>query len=178
MDGLDDQVIEAAQRSHPLGAGHDEASGGVSNPNLPKQPPFVGVLPAPRTPVRELTFGEQDLGSLRRALSEWSAQELLGTDATQELVLAVNELATNSIRYGGGQGKALLWREDDTLLCEIQDAGHIADPLAGRAPASPDQHTGRGLWLVRELCDAVQIRSSAHGTAIRVHKQLAGAAEG
>lgn len=28
---------------------------------------------------------------------------------------------------------------------------------------------GRGLWLANEMCDLVQIRSSAHGTVIRVH---------
>lgn len=139
------------------------------------QRPFTGTLPPPPVHVKELSFSAEDLGTVRRVLSDWSSQELLGTGAREELVLAVNELTTNSVRYGGGRGRMLLWREQDTLLCEVQDAGHIEDPLIGHSRPSPEQHTGRGLWLVHELCDLVQIRSSAKGTAIRVHKRRDGA---
>jgi anti-sigma regulatory factor (Ser/Thr protein kinase) len=147
VDGLDDQVIEAAQ-------------------------PFEGTLPAPRTPVRGVSFAAGDLAGLRHLISEWTAGESLPREAGEELVLAVNELATNSIRYGDGGGRLLLWREQDTLMCEVQDAGHIQDPLVGRSRPAPDEHTGRGLWLVNELCDLVQIRSSPKGTSVRVHKRL------
>jgi anti-sigma regulatory factor (Ser/Thr protein kinase) len=108
-------------------------------------------------------------------LTTWAGEQRLPAQPTEELVLAVNELATNSIRYGGGRGKLLLWRETDTLVCEIQDAGHIEDPLIGRSRPAHNQHTGRGLWLVHQLCDLVQIHSSPAGTAVRVHKHAADA---
>jgi len=88
-------------------------------------------------------------------------------------VLAVNELATNSIRYGGGRGEMLLWREGQTLLCEIRDEGHITDPLVGRSRPAPEANNGRGLWLANQLCDLVQIRSSPAGSRVRVHKEVA-----
>ncbi len=172
VDGLDDRVIEAAQHSHPFVAGgHGHGSDADDTPR-PTEPArlFEGDLPAPLGAVRELAFGREDLGSLRHALSKWSEGELLGEDASKELVLAVNELTTNSVRYGGGNGRLLLWRERDTLLCEVRDGGYIEDPLAGRSRPGPEQHTGRGLWLVNQLCDLVQIRSSPSGTAIRVQK--------
>jgi anti-sigma regulatory factor (Ser/Thr protein kinase) len=125
--------------------------------------------------VRELHFATAQLGRLRHTLTAWAREQRLAAAPTEELVLAVNELATNSIRYGGGEGKLLLWRETDTLVCEIRDAGHIDDPLIGRSRPAPNQHTGRGLWLVHQLCDLVQIHSSPAGTAVRVHKHAADA---
>ncbi len=172
VDGLDDQVIAAAQHSHPFVAKDGGRDGEATRPDPAMPPgPLEGVLEPPRSSVRELTFTADDLGVLRRFLSEWSAREQLHAEANQELVLAVNELATNSVRYGGGHGTLLLWREQDQLVCEVRDAGHIQDPLIGRSRPAPQQHTGRGLWLVHELCDLVQIRSSASGTVIRVHKR-------
>ena len=34
------------------------------------------------------------------------------------------------------------------------------------------QVAGRGLWLVHELCDLVQLRSSPAGTVVRMHMQV------
>jgi anti-sigma regulatory factor (Ser/Thr protein kinase) len=180
VDSLDDQVIEAAKHSHPFVAG-DRGVADEATHTLPHPPevrdPLSGALPAPRAPTQELTFTEADLVTLRHTLKDWLLREGLGTDATQDLVLAVNELATNSVRYGGGEGRLVLWREHETLMCEIHDAGHIEGPLIGGTRPTPDQHSGRGLWLVHELCDLVQIRSSAAGTAIRVHKRRAASGE-
>jgi two-component sensor histidine kinase len=50
---------------------------------------------------------------------------------TADLVLAVDEVATNSLRHGG-----------------------------------------RGLWMVNQLCDLVQLRSFPDGAAVRVHVYL------
>ena len=174
VDGLDDQVIEAALHSHPFVAGSHASGSEPPDAPRPTEPPrpFDGALPAPLGAVRELAFSREDLASLRHALTKWSEGELLGEDASKELVLAVNELTTNSVRYGGGNGRLLLWREQDTLLCEVRDGGYIEDPLTGRSRPGPEQHTGRGLWLVNQLCDLVQIRSSPSGTAIRVQKHL------
>jgi len=173
MDRLEDHVIEAARSSHAFVA-HE----GESQPNAAyrcaDEParPFAGDLPRPQAAVRELEFDEQGLGVLRRFVSSWGGEEQLELEATEELVLAVNELATNSIRYGGGQGTLRVWRENRELLCEVSDGGYIEDPLVGRRRPAPDAQSGRGLWLVNNVCDLVQIRSSQAGTVVRVHKRL------
>lgn len=176
LDGLDDRVIETAQNTHPWlacdgvsrdGYEHARAVGAPEPPN-----PFAGVLPAPSNPIEELVFAGGNLGELRHAVSGWAEREALGGEHTEELVLAVDELAANSIRYGGGTGTLRCWREADILLCEVQDGGSIEEPLVGRRRPAPEARCGRGLWLVNQLCDLVQIRSAAPGSVVRVHKRL------
>jgi anti-sigma regulatory factor (Ser/Thr protein kinase) len=173
LDGLEDPVIEAAQRTHPLLArdGRIEASAAYSGTHMTPDP-FAGALPTPSAPVRERSFTSEDLAELRRLVSSWGEEESLGTEGSEELVLAVNELTTNSIRHGGGRGTLRLWRDGETLLCEVQDGGRMAEPLVGRVPPAADAHRGRGVWMANQLCDLVQIRSAATGTVVRVHKAL------
>jgi anti-sigma regulatory factor (Ser/Thr protein kinase) len=123
----------------------------------------------------QLEFTIDELGSLRSFVSEAAARTPLARERASDLVLAVNELATNSICHGGGQGTLRMWREQETLLCEVRDGGHIVDAdarLDAERP-SPEAMSGRGLWLVDQLCDSMQIRSSERdGSAVRVEMQL------
>jgi anti-sigma regulatory factor (Ser/Thr protein kinase) len=89
-----------------------------------------------------------------------------------DLVLAVDELATNSLRHGGGRGTLRIWRDDGALVCEVRDAGRIEDPLAGRERPAVDRDGGQGLWMVNQLCDLVQLRTFPSGAVVRVHVYL------
>ena len=174
LDALEDHVIVAAKHMHPLlswdGESHDNEDYACAH-EPPR--PFAGTLPPPRGPLEELEFASADLAQVRHLVSDWArAQELPG-DAVDELVLAVDELATNSIRYGGGAGTLRCWREADILQCEVQDAGWITTPLVGRTRPASDAHSGRGMWLANQLCDLVQIRSTPAGSVVRVHKLIA-----
>jgi len=172
--GSDDHVVEEARRSHAsvIADGGERRDERVFRYAAEPSRPFDRELPAPPAAARELDFAGGQLATVRRFLSEWAAEKELGGEQADELVLAVNELATNSIRYGGGTGRLLAWCDGDgALVCEIRDSGHIEDPLIGRSRPAPNQHTGRGLWLVHQLCDAVEIHSSPAGTAVRVHKR-------
>lgn len=135
--------------------------------------PFDGALPAPSTEPAELPFADRDLGAVRGFVYRGATAASLDVDRAHDLVLAVNELATNSVRHGGGTGTLRMWREADALLCEVQDSGHITEPSVGRVPPTPDQESGRGLWVVNHLCDLVQIHSTPAGTVVRVHMRLA-----
>lgn len=170
LDGLDDDVIEAAQLSHPLiaGAASGRPSAAYRCAHEPPRP-LEDPLPVPCPPIQERAFTVESLHALRRFVSAWASEELLDDERRERLVLAVNELATNSIRHGGGRGLLLVWRESDTLLCEVRDSGHIADPLAGRRRPAVEEHGGRGLWLVNQLCDLVQVRTSPGGSVVRAH---------
>jgi anti-sigma regulatory factor (Ser/Thr protein kinase) len=129
-------------------------------------------LPPPTGAVCELSFGAHDLAGLRTAVARWAASHDLEPARAEELVLAVNELACNSVRFGGGHGALRMWREGEVLLCEVSDRGRIADPRAGRLRPQIQTRAGRGMWIVNQACDVVQVQSSCEGTAVRVHKQL------
>ncbi|HTD57934.1 MAG TPA: ATP-binding protein [Solirubrobacteraceae bacterium] len=134
--------------------------------------PFDGALPPPSAKPEELTFTLHELGAVRRFVLQGATEALLDAGRAHDLVLAVNELATNSVRHGGGSGTLRMWAEPDVLVCEVLDGGHITAAHLEQAPPPPEQHSGRGLWVVNRLCDAVQIRSTPTGSVVRVHMRL------
>ncbi|MCW3067893.1 MAG: putative signal transduction histidine kinase [Solirubrobacterales bacterium] len=174
LDGLDEHVIEAAQRTHPLLAHDGGGSRGSEAYRDPYGDPFAGHLPSHPGDAWEFTFTSEVLADLRRGVAEWADRQLLALESGEELVLAVNELATNSILYAGGRGTLRLWRDGQTVVAEVHDLGRLdAPPLLGRVRPKPDAQRGRGVWIANQLCDLVQIRSTPDGTVVRVHKAVA-----
>ncbi|HEY2719136.1 MAG TPA: ATP-binding protein, partial [Solirubrobacteraceae bacterium] len=131
--------------------------------------PFDGSLSKPPAKCEELAFTVGGLSAVRALVARCGSEAGLGEMGREDLVLAVNELATNSVQHGGGGGMLRVWQELGALVCDVRDRGFIEDPLAGRRRPPIDQYGGRGLWLVNRLCDLVQIRSSPSGTVVRVH---------
>jgi anti-sigma regulatory factor (Ser/Thr protein kinase) len=173
LDALSPSVIDAARRTHPalMHEGISRRNGAfLSFERAPG--PFDGSLPQPPADCEQLSFTRNGIVTIRRLIAARSAEAELGVEAGEDLVLAVNELVTNSVQYGGGGGTLRIWRErEDTLVCELRDHGFIRDPLVGRLQPPIDQHGGRGLWLVNQLCDLAQIRSAPSGTVVRVRMQ-------
>ena len=90
-----------------------------------------------------------------------------------ELVLAVNEVVTNCLIHGPGGGVLRAWTGAGEVVCEVADGGAIDDPLVGRRLPPPDAEGRRGLWMVNQLCDLVELRSGAGGTRVRLHMTCA-----
>jgi Histidine kinase-like ATPase domain len=65
-----------------------------------------------------------------------------------------------------------VWSHPGSVVCQVEDGGHIVDPLAGRRLPRPHVAGGLGLWTVNQLCDLVEVRTSAEGTTVRVHASL------
>jgi anti-sigma regulatory factor (Ser/Thr protein kinase) len=84
-------------------------------------------------------------------------------------VLAVSELANNSLHHGGGRARARVWTQAGSLVCEVSDKGQIARALADRERPPDGVEGARGLWLVNQLCDLLQLRATAQGTVARLH---------
>lgn len=167
---LDAAVVEAARRNHPLVAqrgacGHSDAY--VAPHRRPG--PFHGPLSAAPEWSAALTFQRDELAAVRDFVAEQAERVRLDPPRTADLMLAVNELATNSLRHAGGRGVVRAWADDRALVCEVCDDGRITYPLAGRIRPAHDQPGGRGLWLVNHLCDLVQIRSRPGENIVRVH---------
>jgi len=165
LAALDPLVVHEAHRTHP----------GVWEAGSPKQSddympawPFAGVLADPPGAAPVVRFTSAPFDGMRALVDAHAVQAGLSAARRADLLLAVSELAANSLRHGGGWGELRVWHEDDGLVCEIRDEGVLTDPLAGRRRPSPAETGGRGLWLVNQLCDLAQLRSSAAGTTIRI----------
>ena len=90
-----------------------------------------------------------------------------------DFVLSAHELAANSVMHADGRGLLRLWIQDGSLVCEVSDHGALEDVSAGRRRPDLSGDGGAGLWIVRQACDAVQIRSvPGQGTAVRMQMTL------
>lgn len=130
---------------------------------------FSTPLPDPPYSHLELDFRAGSLGGLRSLVSREAARAGLTDTKVAAVVTAVNEVASNSLRHAGGQGRLRIWPTGDTLICEVRDSGHIDEPLVGRRRPDIGEPGGRGLWMVNQLSELVQVRSSSTGTAVRMH---------
>jgi anti-sigma regulatory factor (Ser/Thr protein kinase) len=173
VEALDTEVIEKAHHSHPVvvadGGSHDSPTYDLRAVAAP----FAEPLPEPPAGADELPFASGTLAGLRQLVKLRAKGAGLPATRAGDLVLAVNELATNSIRHGGGGGVLRVWEAVDTLICEVTDAGRIADPLAGRRRPASGQSGGHGLWLCNQICDLVQLRTFATGSVVRLHTRPA-----
>jgi anti-sigma regulatory factor (Ser/Thr protein kinase) len=165
------EVLNGAEHNHPAVTedGWRRASGAYRDP-LAAGAPFEGALPEPLTEPAEMAFAApHDVEPLRRFVAEQARAEGVDPESADGLVLAVDEVVTNALRYGLRGGLVRIWGENGRVICEVAGGGTIQDPLVGRIRPALDQLGGRGLWIANHFCDLVQIRSSQAGTIVRCH---------
>jgi anti-sigma regulatory factor (Ser/Thr protein kinase) len=168
---LDESVLAEARTSHPLLVRNGETTASTQYDR--SVAPYAGSLAEPTGPVESWDLAEHSLAELRRSVTFAASAAGLEPERTEDLALAVSEAATNTVVHAGGDGELRLWRHDGCIVCEVHDHGRILDPLAGRLPVPIDVPSGRGLWLIHQLCDLVQIRSSAEaGNVVRMHMRV------
>jgi anti-sigma regulatory factor (Ser/Thr protein kinase) len=143
-----DPLITAALPDHPLSAPPENAEIVV-----------VNTITGPRT--------------VRRFAYEFGERAGLPAARLDALMITVHELAVNTILHGGGAGLMSLWTTDDDLVVQIDDGGHITDPLVGRRPPGPFE-VGHGLHVIHEVADLVRVRRDSDGTTVRAHFRLSG----
>jgi len=136
---------------------------------------FDGPLRPPPGPTTEIPFGTDGLRSVRRFVEAAARRAGLSHDRSADVVLAVDEIAANSVLHGGSGGTVRCWTDGDWFVCELDGAGTIVDPLVGRFRPDPDSVGGRGLWLANQLCDLVQIRNTCGGLVVRTRTRIGGA---
>jgi anti-sigma regulatory factor (Ser/Thr protein kinase) len=166
--GLPRSVTRDALLTHPLHSTGGEllpsegyAAGAYRNA-------FAAPLLPPGGAAFRGTYGAGDVPAARRTVAHYARSCGLAEERVEVLELAASELATNSVRHGGGSGSLAMWLEPGAVVIEFSDAGRLIDPLAGRLAPALDADGGRGLYLVNQLCDLVAVRSSDAGTTVRV----------
>lgn len=162
-------VIEEARRSHPyVIERHVELPSPQYRGVVESKSAFMeGPLSAPPTSTAAMAFDAFELGEVRRLVTRVARDAGLDTRASADLVAAANEIATNSVRHGGGSGTLVAWEDAGNVLCEVRDRGRYASPLADRERPRGTVDAS-GLWLANQMCDLVQIRTYATGTVVRL----------
>jgi anti-sigma regulatory factor (Ser/Thr protein kinase) len=165
---LPQSVITDARATHPaeLRSGAECASLGYREPAdyLAK---LGKPLHAPAT-AQALEYG-RDLRPVRALVAAAGQRAGLDPSRCTDLVIAASEVAANTLRHTDGTGIIRVWSADEEVLCQVEDSGFIADPLAGHRRPVGTGPGGQGLWLVNQLCDLAEISTSELGTTIRLH---------
>jgi anti-sigma regulatory factor (Ser/Thr protein kinase) len=131
-------------------------------------------LPSPPPGARALLYTD-DLSAVRHLVSERARAAGLSPGRAGDLLIAVGELTANTLAHAAGPGTLTTWTTSAEIVCQVSDTGYITDPLAGRLRPEPAaEQGGRGLWLVHQLCDLVQVRTGPAGTTVRVHMRVPG----
>ena len=118
-----------------------------------------------------LTF-TTDLSAVREFVRHCAKEAGLAEARAIDLVLAVSEVAANTLRHAKSAGTLDIWHDANEIVCQIKDKGFIADPLAGQRRPTADAAGGHGLWIVNQVCDLVELRSDESGTTIKLHMAL------
>ncbi len=118
-------------------------------------PVWPSACPPPATPV--LSWELQDIAELpqvraelrRRAAESARATGRDSADLRDQLVLALDEMASNALRHGGGRVRAVVRLTGDSYLIDVSDEAAAAppSPAVGRDPSQG----GLGLYLIAEL---------------------------
>jgi anti-sigma regulatory factor (Ser/Thr protein kinase) len=119
-----------------------------------------------------------DLAAIRAVVHRYAAQAGLSEARAIDLMLAVSEVAANTVKHAKSPGNLKIWYDTREIICQIHDEGIITDPLAGRRQPSLDDAGGHGLWIVNQVCDQVEMLSDETGTTIRLHMKLPPASAG
>ena len=165
-------VVADAASTHPsvvTDQGEAVSAGYLSPPGLP--PRCERTLPRPPAHAEALRYRD-DLGSVRSFVASRAEQAGLAASRISDLVIAVSELAANTVRHAGSDGTVQIWHTRQKVICQVADRGQITDPLAWHRARSERVLGGKGLWLVNQLCDLVQARTSPAGTVARLHMRL------
>jgi anti-sigma regulatory factor (Ser/Thr protein kinase) len=167
-DHLPRAIVRGALRTHPIRSTTADRLASDHYAVDTVTDAFAADLPKPTEGVLRGVFGELDVPATRRTVAQYARRCGLSEEQVEVLELAASELATNSVRHGGGTGTVAMWLEPGAVVIEFSDSGHVADPLTGRLMPPLDSVGGRGVYLVNQLCDLVQLRSSDRGTTVRV----------
>lgn len=129
------------------------------------------ALPPP-PPVADLDVplsGPSDLAPVRDAVAAFVLRSGFDSAAGAEMVLATSEVATNGLTHGSPPVRVRCWRQADTLVVQVDDAGGKPIPPA-TGYTTPDRRawSGRGLWLARQLADVVTTHTAGTTTTVRM----------
>ena len=171
VSALDEAVVADARTTHPVLLDGDASWQSTDfDPDLGLR--AGNALLPDRPPSTEVMFSADTVRAARAYAVARARRAGLAERRVLDVELIVSELASNSVAHGGGRGSLWVFVDEGFLVCDVVNAGTIADPLAGRTPVPPEDPRGRGLLLVNQLADLVRVHTTAEATTIRAYLAL------
>jgi anti-sigma regulatory factor (Ser/Thr protein kinase) len=168
---LGEQALADAWRTHPT-----MIEGDVVAPSPQYADPLATAagfnlpLPVPPAFAKSIAYDDEaTVWETRRFVRHHALAAGLTGDRVADIIGAVNELTINTIEHTKGGGTVTAWTEPGQFVCQIDDSGHLSDPLAGRVTPPAQAESGRGLIVANHLCDLLRVYTGENGTSIRLH---------
>jgi anti-sigma regulatory factor (Ser/Thr protein kinase) len=114
---------------------------------------------------------------MRRDLRAYLLEHSLDQRAVNEVVLAAEEALINAIAYAGDAEDTILvsaWVRRGAASVEVRDVGRGFDVRGIELDTTPDAERlhGRGLFLIHNVMDEVEITSGVRGTTVHMVRRL------
>jgi anti-sigma regulatory factor (Ser/Thr protein kinase) len=110
----------------------------------------------------------ESLSAMRRSLAVWLVAAGAGEDDAYDVLLAVGEAAANAVEHAYGPVDA-----EFVLRAEAADGEvHVTVADNGRWRPARGANRGRGIDLMRQLMDEVDVTIADHGTVVRMRRAL------
>ncbi|MCK2215783.1 ATP-binding protein [Actinomadura sp. ATCC 31491] len=115
-----------------------------------------------------------DLAAVRAILRDYATAFGMAAKRVELLVLAVNEAVTNVLDHGGAGGRLTARAEGQGILVEVVDDGGTlrAEHLRRQPAANPT--SGMGLFVIRTVCDRVDLDHPGGHSRLRLYMDFAG----
>jgi len=115
-------------------------------------------------------FDADTLHVLRKAVLAEARAAGMPRDRAADVMIAVHELAANTVSHGAGTGRVRMDAVAGQLYCHVSDSGPdraVGDAAgSGHAVSSWPVEAGHGLWLVRQVADLISVVNSPGGSEV------------
>jgi anti-sigma regulatory factor (Ser/Thr protein kinase) len=172
-------VLEHVGQVHPYlfdPDGRLTGSGAFLRPDsyLDAHPGPLSVVPQQVGFDVRLTTPEQ-LAEVRYAAAAAASALGLAPDDGYDFELAATEAMTNAVRHGEQPCRVRLWTTPDRIVLRVDDHGP-GDDIATKGFHPPEPTCGHlggmGVWMIRQLADAVHVDTGPAGTAVEIQFPL------
>ena len=129
------------------------------------------LTPPGKTLALEFPARPGSLASMRRAVAQWLRLAEAGEDEIYEILVACGEACANAVAHAhpaltDSSFEVHGEREGAEVEIAIRDTGRWRSP--------GDEARGRGLSVMRELMDEVEIEPSEQGTTVKLRRRMRG----
>ena len=123
---------------------------------------------APRYLDLDMLLDSADgLAVLRRRLRTWGTATALNDRDIDDVVIAVDEIATNALEHGQPPARVRGWSTADAVFLRIDDHGRAGiRETAGYVRPPTNARRGRGIWMARHLADVLTTHHGPSGTTV------------